>query len=66
MLETFFSNIVEEEINRYHKKMSSDSHLQAQIIGDAIVGKVLKNIYLKSHKYDNEKFKNTISLIFDL
>jgi hypothetical protein len=66
MLETLFSNFVQEEVNRYHKKMSPDSFLQATIIGDAIVERVLKNINKKIQNSDNEDFKNIVALIFDL
>jgi hypothetical protein len=66
MLESLFSNFVQEEVNRYHKKMSPDAYFQATIIGDAIVGRVLKNISRKTQNSDNEDFKNTVALIFDL
>jgi hypothetical protein len=66
MLETLFSNFVQEEVSRYQKKMSPEAYLQANIIGDAIVGKVLKNIYSNTHSIDNENFKYKIALIFDL
>lgn len=50
MLGNLFSNYVQEEISRYHRKMSPDALKQATIIGDAIVGRVLKNIYKKQMK----------------
>jgi hypothetical protein len=66
MLESLFSNFVHEEVNRYHKKMSHDAFLQANKIGDAIVRRVLKNINKKSQNSENEDFKKTVALIFDL
>lgn len=46
--------------------MSPDAFLQATTIGEAIVGRVLKNINKKTQNSDNVDFKNTICLIFDL
>lgn len=66
MLETLFSNYVQEEVSRHQKKMSTDAYFQATIIGDAIVGRVLRNINRKTQNSDNEDFKNTVALIFDL
>jgi hypothetical protein len=66
MLENLFSTIVEEEVNRHQKKLSTDALQQANIIGKAMIESILTNIQSKKSNVDSEIFIQNINVLFGI
>lgn len=66
MLEVFLSNIVQEEVNRYQKKLSPDAYQQAKTIGDAIIENIIINIQSRKSQKEGEVYLQTINQVFGI